>query len=134
MGKTILISSHILHELAELCNAVGIIERGTLVFSGSVAQAVERAGLQRVVRLAVADRTAEAAKLLASAPGVRRAALVEGEGGAAEIQLSLSDDATTDVTDLPSRLIGAGFRLRKFSEEPVNLETVFMRLTKGLVQ
>jgi ABC-2 type transport system ATP-binding protein len=134
MGKTILISSHILHELAELCNAVGIIERGTLVFSGSVAQAVERAGLQRVVRLAVADRTKEAAKLLAEAPGVRRAALVEGEGGSAEIQLSLADDAATDVTDLPSRLIGAGFRLRKFSEEPVNLETVFMRLTKGLVQ
>jgi ABC-2 type transport system ATP-binding protein len=134
MNKTILISSHILHELAELCNAVGIIERGTLVFSGSVTQAVEKAGLQRVVRLAVADRTKEAAKLLSEVRGVRRAALVEGDGGAAEIQLALTDDAALDVTDLPSRLIGAGFRLRKFSEEPVNLETVFMRLTKGLVQ
>lgn len=134
MGKTILISSHILHELAELCNTVGIIERGHLVFSGSVAQAVERAGLQRVVRLAVVDRVKEAAELMAGVRGVKRVALVEGENGTPEVQLALEQDAALDVTDLPSRLIGAGFRLRRFSEEPVNLETVFMRLTKGLVQ
>jgi len=134
LGKTILISSHILHELAELCNTVGIIERGKLLFSGSVRDAVERAGLQRVVRLSVADRQKEAAKLLSEAPGVKRVALVEGENGAPEIQLSLADSGSLDVTDLPSRLIGAGFRLQRFSEEPVNLETVFMRLTKGLVQ
>jgi len=134
LGKTILISSHILHELAELCNTVGIIERGKLLFSGSVRDAVERAGLQRVVRLSVADRPKEAAELLSKAPGVKRVAMVEGENGAPEIQLSLADAASLDVTDLPSRLIGAGYRLRRFSEEPVNLETVFMRLTKGLVQ
>ena len=134
LGKTILISSHILHELAELCNTVGIIERGKLLFSGSVRDAVERAGLQRVVRLSVADRQKEAAKLLSKAPGVKRVALVEGENGTPEIQLSLADSASLDVTDLPSRLIGAGYRLKRFSEEPVNLETVFMRLTKGLVQ
>ncbi len=134
MGKTILISSHILHELAELCNTVGIIERGHLVFSGTVAQAVERAGLQRVVRLAVSERAKEAAELLTGVRGIKRVALVEGENGSPEVQLSLEQDATLDVSDLPSRLITAGFRLRRFSEEPVNLETVFMRLTKGLVQ
>ncbi len=134
MGKTILISSHILHELAELCNTVGIIERGKLLFSGTVKQAVERAGLQRVVRLAVTERPKEAAKLLNDVRGVKKIALAEGDGGAPEIHLALSDDATIDVTELPSRLISAGFRLRSFSEEPVNLETVFMRLTKGLIQ
>ncbi len=134
MGKTILISSHILHELAELCNTVGIIERGHLLFSGTVAQAVERAGLQRVVRLAVAERPKEAAELLTKVRGIRRVALVEGENGSPVVQLALDEDAALDVTDLPSRLISAGFRLRTFSEEPVNLETVFMRLTKGLVQ
>jgi len=134
MGKTILISSHILHELAELCNTVGIIERGHLLFSGTVAQAVERAGLQRVVRLAVSERAKDAAELLTGVRGIKRVALVEGENGAPEVQLALEQDATLDVSDLPSRLITAGFRLRRFSEEPVNLETVFMRLTKGLVQ
>lgn len=134
MGKTILISSHILHELAELCNTVGIIERGKLLFSGSVAQAVERAGLARVVRLSVADRPRDAAALLTQVRGISRVAMIDGPGGIPDIQLSLADDAALDVTDLPSRLIGAGFRLRRFTEEPVNLETVFMRLTKGLVQ
>jgi len=134
MGKTILISSHILHELAELCNTVGIIERGRLLFSGTVSQAVEKAGLQRVVRLAVSERSKEAAQMLDGLRGIKRVALVEGENGTPEVQLALDQDAALDVTDLPSRLINAGFRLRRFSEEPVNLETVFMRLTKGLVQ
>jgi ABC-2 type transport system ATP-binding protein len=140
MGKTILISSHILHELAELCNAVGIIERGNLLYQGGVREALRKARMGHVVHVAVAQRTDDAAKLLQGIPGVTRVGVVEAAtdgvvgGDGREIHLTLDDAASVDVTDLPNRLINAGFRLVKFTEEAVNLETAFMRLTKGLVQ
>jgi ABC-2 type transport system ATP-binding protein len=140
MGKTILISSHILHELAELCNAVGIIERGKLLYQGSVREALRKARVGHVVHVAVASRTNDAAEALRRVPGVSRVEVnpangesVSGSDGM-EIRLTLDEAASIDVTDLPNRLINAGFRLTKFTEEAVNLETAFMRLTKGLVQ
>jgi len=141
MGKTILISSHILHELAELCNTVGILERGELLFQGSVAEILRRARLGRAVHLAVANRTDAAAELLRQTPGVTKVAVVDadktsnGDGQLIrEIHLSFDDSSTGDVSDIPNRLVNSGFRIVKFVEEPVNLETAFMRLTKGLVQ
>ncbi|MGQ0627382.1 MAG: ABC transporter ATP-binding protein [Phycisphaerales bacterium] len=173
MGKTIIISSHILPELAELCNVVGIIERGQLLFSGTVAEAVKRAKMGVVVHVAVADRTKEAAALLAQIAGVSKVTITEDqaavEAGASEangtgglkgtagpgliglapssgapararsastsiINLSIDPAAKLDISDIPSILINQGFRITKFSEESVNLETAFMRLTKGLVQ
>ncbi len=72
MGKTILISSHILSELAELCNVVGISERGQLLFCGSVREALHRARVGRIVHVVVTDRTADAAELLGKMPGVKK--------------------------------------------------------------
>src|SRR5690606_29555862 len=79
MGKTIIISSHILSELAELCNTVGIIERGNLVFHGSVREVMRKAKLEHVLHIAVSDRTEEAAKLLHQVPGVKKVELVDAE-------------------------------------------------------
>ncbi len=141
MGKTILISSHILHELAELCNTVGIIERGELLFQGTVSDILRRARMGRIVHLAVSQRTDAAAELLRQSPGVTKIAIVDGEASGddgaevmREIHLSFDETGAADVSDIPNRLVNAGFRLLKFVEEPVNLETAFMRLTKGLVQ
>ncbi|MBM4108854.1 MAG: ABC transporter ATP-binding protein [Phycisphaerae bacterium] len=144
MGKTILISSHILPELAELCNVVGIIERGQLLFSGSVEEALRRARLGRVYHVGVTDRIEQAAELLSRLPGVKKVAVAEEplsgstRNGAAPVvrvlHVSYDDAATASHTDLPNVLINNGFRISKFTEEPVNLETAFMRLTKGLVQ
>ncbi len=141
MGKTILISSHILHELAELCNTVGIIERGELLFQGTVSDILRRARMGRVVHLAVSQRTDAAAELLRQSPGVMKVAIVEGDSSSngdpaiqREIHLSFDESGPADVTDIPNRLVNGGFRMLKFVEEPVNLETAFMRLTKGLVQ
>src|SRR5688500_11206533 len=64
MGKTIIISSHILHELSELCNMVGIIEQGELLFSGSVSEIMSRASMGQVVHITVEDRHELAAQLL----------------------------------------------------------------------
>ncbi len=136
MGKTIIISSHILKELAELCNVVGVIERGELLFSGTVREILSRARVGRSVSIRVVERAGEAARALASAPGVARAVVVEGDDGP-EIGVTLEDGGvarTMDLSDLPSRLMNAGFRITRFSEEQADLETAFMRLTKGLVQ
>jgi len=144
MGKTILISSHILHELAELCNSVGIIERGDLLYQGTVDDALRRAGMGKGVLVGVAERVEEAAKLLKEVPGIRSIALAEqgaGNGVAASIatsgrvlRLVLEEGALAGVSDIPNRLVNGGFRITHFAEEPVSLETAFMKLTKGLVQ
>ncbi len=158
MGKTIIISSHILHELAELCNVVGVIERGNLLFSGTVKDIIKKARLEHQILVGVAERTEDAAKLLHLMPGVKRVSIGEeegviggfgavsgsgngangsGGGGIAKrpvIQVTFEETALNVVSDIPSRLVNAGFRLTQFSEEKINLETAFMRLTQGLVQ
>jgi ABC-2 type transport system ATP-binding protein len=144
MGKTILISSHILHELAELCNVVGIIERGKLLFSGTVKEALARAKLGHIIHVGVSDRAAAAAELLAKVPGVKKVALMDadttgtpnGQSRAQLIHITFEDAAAggRSYTDIPNILINGGFRITRFGEEAVNLETAFMRLTKGMVQ
>ncbi|MFW6154967.1 MAG: ABC transporter ATP-binding protein [Planctomycetota bacterium] len=128
MGKTILISSHILHELAELCNKIGIIEQGELIFSGTVAEAVRRSRTGTVLIVTVTDRTAEAVALLKKTPGVKA---VEHADGRMRVALAAEVD---DITFVIRALLDGRFGIREIREEPVNLETAFMRLTQGLVQ
>lgn len=139
MGKTILISSHILHELAELCNTVGIIERGQLLFSGTVEEVLRRAKVGHVIHVAVSDRLEQAAEVVAGVPGVERVRIVSGDGTAAggsgrQLHVEYNEQRGGSYTDLANILVNQGYRLTQFTEEPVNLETAFMRLTKGLVQ
>ena len=151
MGKTILISSHILHELAELCNVVGIIERGKLLYSGSVSEILRRAKVGHTIHVGVSDRTEQAAAVIEKIPGVKKVVVAMPEAGTSggNVMSSLSAASSGDdrvihvgfeegqgaaVSDLPNILINNGFRLTHFTEESVNLETAFMRLTKGLVQ
>ena len=144
MGKTIIISSHILHELAELCNVVGVIERGVLQFSGAVKELLHRAKVEHLIHVGVAERVEDAAKLLHQMPGVKRVAIAEEESPVAGkngqsiarpvIHVAFEESALHTFSDIPNRLVNAGFRLTLFSEEKVNLETAFMRLTQGLVQ
>ena len=132
MGKTIIISSHILHELAELCNTVGIIEQGELVFSGAVSEIMARASVGKVVHIMVDERAEEAAQLLASVPGIERVDITQ-QDGSPRIDVSIDSSSGLFVSELPSRLIAKGFRLTSMQQEQVNLETAFMRLTRGLV-
>jgi len=140
MGKTILISSHILHELAELCNVVGIIEKGKLLYSGSVREILKKARVGHVIHIGVAEGTERAAELLGGLEGVRRVGVIDGEDttetGAPVrvIHVEYEEAPGRSYTDLPNVLVNNGFRIAQFSEEAVNLETAFMRLTKGLVQ
>jgi ABC-2 type transport system ATP-binding protein len=128
MGKTILISSHILPELQDLCNTVGIIERGELLYSGPWTDIVKRARGGVMLHVGVADNAAGAAALLAQDPNVEAANPNNGH-----IEVSLKD-GVNDYSFVPARLVQAGFRLTLLKEEEANLETAFMRLTKGMVQ
>ncbi len=128
MGKTILISSHILVELADLCSSVGIIERGELKFSGTVREILARAKTGLVVEAVVSERGDEAAALLERTPGVLEAAVRDGH-----VRVSL-DAGKADVALVAETLVRGGYRLLRLSEEPVSLETAFIRLTQGLVQ
>ncbi|MEE2895724.1 MAG: ABC transporter ATP-binding protein [Planctomycetota bacterium] len=132
MGKTIIISSHILHELAELCNAVAIVEKGQLLFNGTVAEIMRRAGTGRVVQVRVDDRATEAAELLRGVKGIASVDVSQTEAGP-RIDIDLDPEHGMPVSEIPSRLIAQGYRVAAMQQEQVNLETAFMRLTKGIV-
>src|SRR4029079_4039645 len=125
MGKTIMVSSHILPELADICNKVGIIERGELLVNSDVADVMKRVRTRTVLKIQVVDEIDRAAKLLAEHPSVDKVD-VAGDG---EITVTLKADVV-DYTDLPGVIIAAGLKLRLFKPEEVNLETAFMELTK----
>lgn len=133
MGKTILISSHILHELADLCNVVGIIERGELVYQGSVREIMHKAKLGQVVHVGVEHNVPQAAEYLAKVPGVEKVDVRATDNGPL-IDVTLKAGGGLPLSDIPSRLMAQGYRIYLFQEEQVNLETAFMRLTQGLVQ
>ncbi len=128
MKKTVIVSSHILPELADVCTRVGMIEKGHLIVDGNVDEVMRKARQQIMLEVRVADRTDEAAKLLEQMDIVSEVEVVKGT-----IQTKLLPDVM-DYSELPIQLIGAGFRLTLFREEEVNLETAFLSLTKGLVQ
>jgi len=128
MGKTIVISSHILHELAELCSTIGILERGELLFHGSVAEITRRARMGTRVQIRVADRVEQAVKLLARLDPVKS---VQQNGQHLSVELKTD---THDFSFLARVLIENHFAIQELREEEVNLETAFMRLTKGIVQ
>jgi len=132
MGKTIVISSHILHELSELCNTVGIIEQGELIFSGHVTEIMAKARMGYVVHITLDGREEKAADLLRRVRGVKQVDLTHNNG-VKRIDVVIDPESGLPISDLPSRLIAEGFRLTSMQEEQVNLETAFMRLTKGLV-
>jgi len=125
MGKTILVSSHILPELADICNRVGIIEYGRLLACGGVQELLTKVRGRPVVRIRVAGRPEPAADVVGGCP---EAAAVEIRDG--EIRVTLAD-GVTDPSPLASRLVAAGHALQGMREEEVNLETAFLELTRG---
>ena len=128
MGKTILISSHILPELADLCNTVGIIEQGELIYSGPVADILRKAKTGRILHVGVSSNTQLAMTILGADPKISGVAEEDGF-----LKVSVSEDVE-DPSFVAELLVRNGFRLTMLKEEEVNLETAFMRLTKGVVQ
>jgi ABC-2 type transport system ATP-binding protein len=132
MGKTIIISSHILPELADFCNKIGIIEQGELVVSGDVQAIMQQVSGGRVFELKVAEDVDGVAALLEARADVRGVRPGERNGGC-----SLKIDYTGDpdeVHQLLRDLLVAGFKVQSFSEQETDLEDIFMKVTRGAVQ
>jgi ABC-2 type transport system ATP-binding protein len=136
LGKTIVFSSHILADVAELCTRVGIMESGKVVAVGTLDQLSERAVPHRLIRVAFLDRVEveKAQAALSALPGVSTVHIQEGLGKAEWISLEAEfngDDPA--LQQVLSALIAQGLPVVHFSEETQNLEEVFMRTTRGIV-
>ncbi len=127
MGKTILLSSHILPELETLCTRIGILERGELVAQGTVAEVVAKAAKDAHVELSTTDdpRAVVVVKELAGVLSADRE-----EDGALRCRVSRE----LDLAALTEHLGGRGIWVRHLVQKEPSLEEVFMTLTRGLVQ
>jgi ABC-2 type transport system ATP-binding protein len=129
MKKTIMVSSHILPELADICNKIGIIERGRLLFNGDVDAAIAQVRQKHVYQVAVGgDLNEQASKRIETYPEVEK---VEIKPNEPYIHVTLKD-GQEDGSFLPERLIQDGYKLKTFREEEIDLEDVFMGITKGI--
>ena len=128
MGKTILVSSHILPELADICNKIGIIERGKLLFDGDVNSAIRRVRQHMVLDVAVANGMTQAAK---DQLEVHKDVLKIEPRDDDSLRVTLNDDVH-DGSFIAELLVKNGFRLKMLREEEIDLEDVFMAITKGI--
>lgn len=131
MGKTIMISSHILSELAEMCTSIGIIERGKLLFAGSIADAYARtaAGERIAVTLEPESTPADTvAERLANHELIER---ITRENGALILEVKEGERSHHRIIEA---LIASGARIGSFTPRQIRLEDAFLRLTKGAVQ
>jgi ABC-2 type transport system ATP-binding protein len=126
MGKTILVSSHILPELADICNKIGIIEQGCLLVNGEVTEVMRQVRTDIVLNIAVSDRLTDAANMLEGQPEVET---VQDKNGVLIVKLN---EGVAQYGFLANRLVEQGFELTLFKEDEINLETAFMHLTKGI--
>jgi ABC-2 type transport system ATP-binding protein len=127
LGKTIMVSSHILPELADICNKIGIIDRGRLVVNAAVDDVMRQVRSRTVLHLAVFGDSGAAVTALAGHELVESASTIDGE-----IVITLKT-AIEDYSPLAKFLTDRGIGLKSFKPEEITLETAFMRLTKGAV-
>lgn len=136
-GKTIMVSSHILPELADVCNKVGIIERGELLVDAKVEDVMRRVRDQVALLIELAEQddekrkkqTEECMKFLSDDEIVDRLELDRSGAIRVFIKKGLGLD---EYSQLLTRLIERRFRIKSFREEEINLETAFMTLTRGV--
>lgn len=125
MGKTIIISSHILPELAEMVDEIGVIEHGQLVAQGNIADIQSRLRVNRVLYIRLLGMLEEAERFLRDQPHIGR--LMRDESGI-HVHYEGQDE---EQAGLIKSLVENGFRVVSFSEAQTNLEDVFLEITKG---
>jgi ABC-2 type transport system ATP-binding protein len=127
MGKTIMISSHILSELEEICDHVGIIEHGRLVFSGTLEEIRPRLGIQSKVRVKVASNQDKAVELLSALPEIRDVRAINDY-----ISVTFHEDRKSDGL-IARTLVKADLDVVFLQPEQLKLDDAFLQLTKGIV-
>jgi ABC-2 type transport system ATP-binding protein len=123
MGKTIVISSHILPELTELCTMIGIIDHGRMRATGSVRDVIAQLTTGRRLRITVLGEMAEAVAILAPLPSIRNVEAVDGS-----IEAHYEGDEST-ASQVLAALVGAGVRVSGFTELEGGLEDAFLKAT-----
>ncbi len=125
MGKTIIISSHILPELSELCTSIGIIERGKIVISGTKEEIMSKIYNNSAFDIKVINGTENAVKLLKEQPLVKN--IYQDEN-----QISFDfDGEETEIPTLLKSLLNSGISVISFAQAESNLEDIFMKVTRG---
>ena len=125
LGKTIFISSHILSELAELCDSVTIVDRGTVKYSGTMDGLLTQSEGPQVWRVRIDNIPDDAVELLQNIAGVESVTVVEGRP---EFLLQCESDAV-QPTEILHQLLAAGLQVVGFNEDRKHLNQAFMDLT-----
>jgi ABC-2 type transport system ATP-binding protein len=126
--KAILISSHILTELTEICNGVVIIEKGQVLETGTIDAVLKKSSPRRGLSIRVLDRQRDLLKELLQSPQV-----ADAKENGREILLELNGEESK-AAELLAELVGKGFKVVEFKQSKTNLEDIFMNVTKGGVQ
>jgi ABC-2 type transport system ATP-binding protein len=127
MGKTILISSHILTELSEICNAVAIIEKGRILRWGNIDTILDHMGPVKKIKIEVLDKVAEAQQVLSFFAEVKGC---DVEDHALHLKF---EGQPARLADLVKALVQKEVPIVSIHEEKTDLEELFMRLTRGEV-
>ncbi|WP_432359674.1 ATP-binding cassette domain-containing protein [Sporosarcina sp. UB5] len=127
MGKTILISSHILPELAEMCDEIGVIDNGKLIAHGSVAEIQQKLQGEKMITVRLAEQSAEAIAFFEEQPYVTSIEKLEGEEGISFVYKG----EEADQIEMLKRAVLTNLPIVSFMEHVTNLEDVFMEITKG---
>ena len=125
MGKTILISSHILHELSLLCTRIGIIEAGQIVTEGSLKDIYSRLGLKQLIHVQLVNGNQSLIDQIGRISGVEE---VQVQADRLAIRVRAEHLPPEDLLD---RMHDLGARMRMFQPEAMDMETAFMKLTEG---
>lgn len=126
MGKTIVVSSHILPELADICNKVGIIDRGVMNVNAEVAEVMRQVRERIVLNIRVKGEQEAAARTVEELDSVDTVSIGD------DMIVATLNEGVDDYSEIASSLVEAGFKIVLFREEEVNLESAFMTLTKGV--
>jgi len=133
MGKTILLSSHILTELAELCDMAAIMEHGRLIVSAPLDQIRQQVQNNRLLRVRVLSDLHAAVSIISQNPAVHQLYPLESENGnPAQIEIEFTGDLAA-AAGLLEDLVRHNVQVAAFGEVTTDLEQAFLRLTKGEV-
>jgi ABC-2 type transport system ATP-binding protein len=127
-GKTVLLSSHILTELSEICDAVAVIEKGKILATGTVEDIMKGIREHRVLSVRLSGQREKAMRFLLEQPDVARVLDANDR-----LQVEFTGDDAAQVA-LLVRLVTAGFPILEFNAEGAGLEDLFMKITAGNVQ
>lgn len=125
MGKTIIISSHILPELGEMCTSIGVMEKGNLIANGRVEDITRRSRQSNPLTIRILENKDSAIQILRQTPLVEKLSIRDNE-----IIIAFSGEEA-DMAQLLNSLISNGVKVSGFHREEGNLETLFLEITGG---